>query len=111
MSWIDTPMVSDTKADLPTFGEMISKLPFPLNRTTSVDACGDAFVAGIEHRRRRVNCPGWVGAARWIKPVLSTAIVERLVFTFVADLLPRMDAEVIALGRSMGIRTKELEKR
>lgn len=111
MSWIDTPMVRDSKADLPTFGEMISKLPFPLNRTTSVEACGAAFVAGIERRRRRVNCPGWVGAVRWLKPVLSTPAGERPVLTFVPDLLPRMDAQVAALGRSMGARTRELEER
>ncbi len=111
MSWIDTPMVRESKADLSTFGEMVSKLPFPLSRTTSVEACGDAFVAGIEKRKRQVNCPGWVGALRWLKPVLSTPLGERPVLKFVPDLLPRMDAEVAALGRSMGTRTKELEER
>ena len=111
MSWIDTPLVRDTRADLPTFGEMVSKLPFPLNRTTSVEACGEAFVAGIEKRRRQVNCPGWVGVVRWLKPVLSTPLGERPIRRFVADLLPRMDAEVAALGRSMGTRTKDLEER
>src|SRR5699024_9899099 len=59
MSWIDTPLVRDTRADLSTFGEMVSKLPFPLNRTTSVEACGAAFVAGIEKRKRHIDCPGW----------------------------------------------------
>ncbi|WNG85550.1 SDR family oxidoreductase [Mycobacterium sp. ITM-2016-00317] len=109
MSWIDTPMVRDTKADLPTFTEMLSRLPFPLNRTTSVDACGAAFVAGIEKRKRQINCPGWVGALRWLKPVLSTAVGEGQVRKFVPDLLPRMDAEVAALGRSLGARTQQLE--
>ncbi|MDG4666518.1 SDR family oxidoreductase [Mycobacterium sp. 236(2023)] len=111
MSWIDTPLVRDTRKDLSTFGEMISKLPFPLNQTTSVEACGDAFVAGIEKRKRQVNCPGWVGAIRWLKPVLATPLGEMPVRRFVADLLPRMDAEVAALGRSMGTRTKDLEDR
>lgn len=32
MSWIDTPMVRDTKADLSTFGEMLSKLPLSGDR-------------------------------------------------------------------------------
>ncbi|MGZ8802912.1 MAG: SDR family oxidoreductase [Mycobacterium sp.] len=110
MSWIDTPLVRDTKADLSTFGEMLSKLPFPLNQTTSVEACGEAFVSGIEQRRRQVNCPGWVGALRWLKPLLSTPIGVWPILKFVPDLLPRMDAEVAALGRSMGSRTKELEE-
>ena len=111
MSWIDTPLVRDVKADLSTFGEMMSKLPFPLNKTTSVQACGEAFVSGIERRRRQVNCPGWVGALRWLKPLLSTPVGERQVVKFVPDLLPRMDAEVAGLGRSMGSRTTELEDR
>ena len=35
----------------------------------------------------------------------------RPVLAFVPDLLPRMDAEVAALGRSMSARTKNLEER
>ncbi|MFB1298177.1 SDR family oxidoreductase [Mycobacterium sp. pW049] len=111
MSWIDTPMVRDTRDDLSTFGEMISRLPFPLNQTTSVDKCGKAFVTGIEKRSRQVYCPAWVGALRWLKPVLSTPLGEFPVLKFVPDLLPRMDAEVAALGRSMGRRTADLEER
>ena len=109
MSWIDTPLVRDTKADLSTFAEMLTKLPYPLNQTTSVQACGEAFVAGIEARKRQINCPGWVGVLRWLKPVLSTVLGESRIRAFVPDLLPRMDAEVAALGRSMGSRTKAVE--
>lgn len=111
MSWIDTPMVRDTRADLSTFGEMIGRLPFPLNQTTSVEQCGEAFVSGIEKRKRQVNCPAWVGFVRWLKPVLSTPLGELPVVKFVPDLLPRMDAEVAALGRSLGQRTRDLEER
>ena len=110
MSWIDTAMVRDTKADMSTFGEMLSKLPFPLNATTSVQQCGESFVAGIEKRKRRVYCPGWVGAVRWLRPVLSTPLGEAPVRRFVADLLPRMDAEVAALGRSTSQHTEALER-
>lgn len=109
MSWIDTPLVRDSRADLPSFAAMVNRLPFPLNKTTSVEACGQAFVSGIERRRRQINCPGWVGALRWLKPLLSTAVGERQVAKFVPDLLPRMDAEVAALGRSMSSRIAELE--
>ena len=109
MSWIDTPLYRDTKADLSVFSEMLTRLPFPLNKTTSVEACGEAFVSGIENRRRQVNCPGWVGALRWLKPLLSTRVGERPVAEFVPELLPRMDAEVVALDRSVSCRTAELE--
>ncbi|MBX7433242.1 SDR family oxidoreductase [Mycobacterium sp. Y57] len=111
MSWIDTPLVRDIQADLSTFGEFLSRLPLPLNRITSVQDCGAAFVAGIERRSRRVNCPRWVGVPRWLKPLLSMPIGERPVAGLVPDLLHRMDAEVVALGRSMGERTESVEGR
>ena len=110
MSWIDTAMVRDTKSDLSTFAEMLSKLPFPLSITTSVDKCGAAFVTGIENRKKRIYCPGWVGAVRWLRPLLSTSLGEAPVRRFVPDLLPRMDAEVAALGRSTSRHSETLER-
>jgi NAD(P)-dependent dehydrogenase (short-subunit alcohol dehydrogenase family) len=109
MSWIDTAMVRDTKADLSTFAEMLTKLPFPLNVTTSVDKCAAAFIKGIENRSTRVYCPSWVGVVRWLRPLLSTRFGEAPVQRFVPDLLPRMDAEVAALGRSTSAHTETLE--
>lgn len=110
MLWIDTPLVREGKAESPAFAEMLRRLPGPLGKTTSLEACGKAFVKGIESRKRRVNCPAWVGALRWLKPVLSTPLGERTTLKSVPELLPRMDAEVVALGRSMSARTQELEK-
>lgn len=110
MSWIDTAMVRDSKQDLSTFDELVSKLPGPLKKTTSLADCGKAFVAGIEGRRRQINCPRWVGAIRWLKPVLSTPVGAAPILKLVPDLLPRMDAEVAALGRSTSAHTEELEK-
>jgi NAD(P)-dependent dehydrogenase (short-subunit alcohol dehydrogenase family) len=110
MSWIDTALVRDSKADMSTFGEMLSRLPGPLKTTTSVARCGEAFVKGIEGRRTRVNCPGWVGLVRWLRPILSTRVGEMPVRAIVPDLLPRMDAEVAALGRSTSAHNEELEQ-
>jgi NAD(P)-dependent dehydrogenase (short-subunit alcohol dehydrogenase family) len=109
MSWIDTALVRDTKADLPSFTELLSKLPWPLNKTTSVDDCAAAFVKGIEHRKRRVYCPRWVGWFRWLKPVLSTPVGENAVTKTSSELLPRMDEEVKALGRSTSAYNKVLD--
>lgn len=110
MSWIDTALVRDTKGDLPAFVEMLSKLPPPLNRTTSLDKCATAFVKGIEGRKTRVYCPGWVAALRWLKPVLSTRIGEAPIMKNAGELTARMDAEVAALGRSTSAYTEQLEK-
>lgn len=110
MSWIDTAMVRDTKADLPSFGELLTKLPWPLNKTTTVDKCADAFVKGIEHRKYRVYCPSWVGLLRLLKPVLSTPMGELPIRKTTAELMPRMDAEVAALGRSTSAYNEGLGK-
>jgi NAD(P)-dependent dehydrogenase (short-subunit alcohol dehydrogenase family) len=110
MSWIDTPLVRESKADLSTVREMLASLPGPLAKTTSVEKCGDAFVKGIEARKRRINCPGWVEVLRWIRPLLATRMVEAQAVKTASELLPKMDAEVAALGRSMSARTEVLEK-
>jgi NAD(P)-dependent dehydrogenase (short-subunit alcohol dehydrogenase family) len=111
MSWIDTALVQDSKTDLSTFTEMLGKLPYPLNRTTSVDKCAAAFVKGIQRRKRRIYCPGWVRLFRWLKPVLSTPPGEAVVRRSTVELLPRMDAEVAALGRSTSATNEALRKR
>jgi NAD(P)-dependent dehydrogenase (short-subunit alcohol dehydrogenase family) len=100
MSWIDTALVRDGKADMPSFGELLSRLPWPLNKTTTVDECADAFVKGIEARADRIYCPRWVGLFRWLKPVLPS-VTQLLIRKTTAELLPRIDAEAAALGRSM----------
>ncbi|OBI32760.1 short-chain dehydrogenase [Mycobacterium sp. E1386] len=111
MSWIDTALVRDTEADLPAFGKLLASFPWPLNKTTTVDKCADAFVKGIERRRNRVYCPGWVALFRWIKPVLSTPVGELPLHKPTAELLPQLDAQVAALGRSTSAYNQGLGKK
>ena len=99
MSWIDTALVRDTQEDLPIFREQLAKFPWPLNKTTSVDKCAAAFVDGIEHRKKRVYCPGWVGVFRWLKPFLSTRFGEGPILKTAGGQVTQMDAEVAALGQ------------
>lgn len=110
MSWIDTPLVQDAKSDLSAFRTMLDRLPGPLGNTTSVEACADAFVKGIEKRRTRISVPGWVNAIRWLKPALTTPAGEREVARHAHEIVPLMDQEVLALGRSMSARTAALEE-
>jgi NAD(P)-dependent dehydrogenase (short-subunit alcohol dehydrogenase family) len=111
MSWIDTAMVRDSKSDVSAVTEMIDRLPGPLRKTTTVQDCGEIFVRGIEERKRRINCPRWVGAMRWLRPLLATPIAESQFAKKAPELLPRMDAEVAALGRSTSAHTEAMEKR
>lgn len=103
MSWIDTPLVRDARQDLQTFDEMIKEFPPPLNRTSPVETCVDAFVDAIETRSRTVFVPTWVagiGKAR----ELARRVSERQSMQRVPEMLPRMDAEVSRLGRATSAR-------
>ncbi len=111
MSWIDTPMVQDAKNDLSAFRKMLDTLPGPLGSTTSVEACADAFVAGIEKRKRRISVPGWVNVVRWLKPALTTRLGERETARRAPEIMPLMDQEVLALGRSASARIVALDAR
>jgi NAD(P)-dependent dehydrogenase (short-subunit alcohol dehydrogenase family) len=111
MGFIDTPMIQDIDSDLASFRTALSKLPGPMGKTTSVQACAGAFVDGIERRKRRIYCPRWVGVLRWLRPLLTTSAAETQMRKGLPELLSQMDAEASAVGRSMGKRTEALEKR
>jgi hypothetical protein len=51
-----------------------------------------------------------VGAFRWLKPVLTLRPVERTLIKGAATIVPRMDAEVAALGRSTSAYNEKMEK-
>jgi len=109
MSWIDTPLVRDAKKDLTAFSDLLKKLPYPLGKTTNVEACVKAFVKGIEKRQRHVYCPGWVRGIGLNRNVVNSAAGSIAVLRHVPELLPRMDAEVAALGRSTSARNIDNE--
>ena len=108
MSWINTALVRDTQSDLPAFDQLLASFPWPLNKTTTVDKCAAAFVKGIRHRRARVYCPRWVALFRWVKPVLSSRVGEMPLHESTAELLPQLDAQVAALGRSTSAYNRDL---
>lgn len=110
MSWINTALVRDTQTDLSAFNQLLASFPWPMNKTTTVDKCAAAFVKGIERRRTRVYRPGWVALLRWVKPVLSTRVGEAPLHKSTAELLPQLDAQVAALGRSTSAYNQDLGK-
>lgn len=108
MSWINTALVRDTQTDLSAFKQLQASFPWPMNKTTTVDKCAAAFVKGIQRRRTRIYRPGWVALLRWVKPVLSTPIGEMPLHKPTAELLPQLDAQVAALGRSTSAYNRDL---
>jgi hypothetical protein len=101
--------VQDAKKDLTAFQKMLEALPGPLGNTTSVAECADAFADGIAKRRTRISVPRWVNAIRWLKPALTTRLGERETAKRAAEMIPLMDQEVLALGRSQSARVAALE--
>lgn len=104
MSWIDTPLVQDAKRDLSAFRQMVESLPYPLNRTTDVESCVEAFVDGLAERKRRVYVPGWVGAVAKARALVNSPLAERETLKHAPRLVPLMDEEVARLGRSTSAR-------
>ena len=109
MSWIDTPLVQDAKNDLGSFNDMLAALPGPLGKTTSVQSCVDAFVAGLAQRKRRVYVPGWVGIIAKLRAVMVSKVGDRETLKQAPTLMPKMDAEVAALGRSTSARNTAMK--
>jgi hypothetical protein len=104
-------LVQDARSDLTAFGKMIAALPFPMNRTTSVEACGKAFAKGIADRRRHVYVPGWVGVVAAARNFVNSPLGERQSNKQTPTLLPLMDEEVRRLGRSTSARNVAMEDR
>jgi NAD(P)-dependent dehydrogenase (short-subunit alcohol dehydrogenase family) len=77
MSLVDTPMLRETQSNSRGFTMLLAGLPRPARRTVTADECAARLVDAIEHRKRHVDVPRWVAAARWLKPVLSTPLAER----------------------------------
>ncbi len=109
MSWIDTPLVQDAKTDLSAFREMLAGLPGPLGKTIPLQKCADAFVTGLERRKRRVYVPRWVALLAWLKPIMTSPVGEREALKRAPHLLSVMDEEVARLGRSTSARNVAIQ--
>lgn len=109
-SWIDTALVREAEADLPAFRAMRSRLPWPVRSTTSVEACAKAIVDGAEQRKDRIFVPREARLIFWVRNLLNSRLGEKRLTRDAAELVPRMNAEVEALGRSMSERTAAINQ-
>lgn len=98
-SWIDTDIVRGAEADLPSFREIRTKLPFPANTTTSLEDCVDGILAGLAKRKARVYVPRGVLLANWTKPLTNSPIGWLFIKRLAKKHVPDMEREVAALGR------------
>jgi NAD(P)-dependent dehydrogenase (short-subunit alcohol dehydrogenase family) len=102
-TWIDTDMVRDTEAALPTFAETRKQLPGPLGAFTSVDECAQALVENLETRGRRVFVPRSVGVVSALRQVITGALSEKLMLKISAGRVPQLEADIAKLdGQEFG---------
>ncbi len=104
-SWIDTDMVRSTQQDLRTFKQTLARLPGPLGKVTSLEECADAMVDAMERRRRKVFVPKSLSRFATIRQLFTSPLGERPTLRGAERMVPRLEAEVQALGRSFGAHT------
>jgi hypothetical protein len=100
-TWIDTDMLRAPTADLPAFTRMRRLLPWPLRATTTLEACGEAIADGIERRAPRIFVPRSAGVLLWVRSFIQSPLGLRLMRRVAGPVVPEMEAEVKALGRSL----------
>ncbi|MGB2851594.1 MAG: SDR family oxidoreductase [Solirubrobacterales bacterium] len=109
-SWIDTDLVREASADLESFREIRSKLPWPAKATTSVDECARLIVDGVESRQDRIFIPKSARMLFWVRNLINSRFGERLIARDAPEIVPKMDAEVAAMGRATSARTAEINE-
>lgn len=101
-SWVDTDMVRDAQRDLAGFRALMGRLPGPFGRVTPLRDCATAFVDAVERRRRKVYVPRTLAAAAAARQLLASPLADFLMGRQTRKMLPQVEAEVRALGRSFG---------
>jgi NAD(P)-dependent dehydrogenase (short-subunit alcohol dehydrogenase family) len=109
-SWIDTDLVRESAGDLASFRQMRAELPWPLKATTSVEECAAEIVDGIESGRDRIFIPKAARIVLWARNLIAGRVGERMTGAQAAEVVPQMEAEVAALGRSTSARTAKINR-
>jgi NAD(P)-dependent dehydrogenase (short-subunit alcohol dehydrogenase family) len=102
-TWIDTDLVRDTEAALPTFAATRKRLPGPLGAYTSVEECAEALLENLETRRRRVFVPRSVGVVSALRQMVTGVVAEKVAMKISATQVPQLERDIAALdGREFG---------
>lgn len=106
-AWIDTDLVRDQRRELHSFDRMLARLPGPFGSMTSVEECAAAFVEGIERRRRKVFVPRSLGPLAAVRQLFSSPLSDWATGRSARRIIPPLEGEVRALGRSFGAHSVE----
>lgn len=107
LSWVDTDLVRDVDALLPSLRVLRGRLPWPLRATTTPERAAAALADAIAARRRRVMVPRGLGVLRWTRPALTSRAGEATMGLLGGRLLARMDRETRALTHRFGEHTPD----
>jgi NAD(P)-dependent dehydrogenase (short-subunit alcohol dehydrogenase family) len=108
--WIDTDLVRNARSDLPTFDQMLPRLPWPFGTLSTVRACADAIVGAIARRRRRTYVPKSLAAFAAMRYLLVNPPLDALVRRQAGNTMPALEQEARSLGRSFGAHSAELTR-
>jgi NAD(P)-dependent dehydrogenase (short-subunit alcohol dehydrogenase family) len=101
-SWIDTDLVRDARADLPSFDRLLPRMPWPFNSVTSVRACAEEMVSAIERRRRRAYVPKALAPFSALRYLLVNPPFDFQIRRDAERVGPHIEQEGRALGRAFG---------
>ncbi len=107
--WVDTDLVRDLRDDLPALRRTLRRLPWPLRGTITPAACAEAFVDGIEHRRRRVYVPRALAGVQATRTVFTGPVADLVLRRGARTLVPELEREVALLGRPFGRHSTALD--
>jgi short-subunit dehydrogenase len=107
-SWVETDLVRDLRDDLPVLRRTLRRLPGPLGVSTTAAACAEAFVDGIERRRRRVYVPRTLAGVQAMRTLFAGPVADLVLRRRARALVPELEREVARLGRSFGRHSTEV---
>jgi hypothetical protein len=108
--WIDTDLVRDARADLPSFDHMLPRLPWPFNTVTPVRTCAEAIAGAIARRKRRTFAPKGLAPFAALRYILVNPPFDLFVRRDARETVPRLERQCATLGRSFGAHGAELTR-
>ena len=105
--WVETDLVRDLRDDLPVLRRTLVRLAGPLGVSTTAATCAEAFVDGIERRRRRVYVPRTLAGVQAMRTLFTGPAAEIVLRRRVRALVPELEREVALLGRPFGRHSTE----
>jgi hypothetical protein len=82
-----------------------------MHATTSPETCAAALARGIERRASRIYVPRSIALLHWLRPLVAGSVGDRVTRARAGRLIPSLEAEVAALGRSFATAPTQPERR